>query len=253
MILIMLVYYIFTIIFHILSTVYYCLKVKKSSCKENSLKINTIIKKIICLIISPDYISAKICKKMNGSRKNKIKEWNRNNIILGFIVIAVILVLEFSNTNILRDSFRMKFALVFWAYRTISRSFEIMFAFYKDVTKDPEKNDSKLLKFERIKLAVISYFEIILNFGILYYLIYNAKPNIPLFNFFNWICPDIQSLICGSGFNPKIIPFVMSSLFISTGTKVVGINPFFILQLVTSLCLVIFAIAGYMGDVKGKE
>ncbi|MGL6130995.1 MAG: hypothetical protein ACRCZ9_05215 [Fusobacteriaceae bacterium] len=231
---------------------YYCLKVRKSSYKENFFKINTIIKNIICFIISPDYISAKICKKMNGSRKNKIKEWNRNNIILGFIVIAVILVLEFSSINIPRDSFGMKFALIFWAYRTISRSFEIMIAFYKDVTKDPEKNDSKLLKFERIKLAVISYFEIILNSGILYYLIYNAKVDIPLFNFFNSICPDIQNLICGSGFNPKIIPFVMSSVFISTGTKVVGINPFFILQLLTSLCLVVFAIAGYMGDVKGK-
>ncbi|MGL6167733.1 MAG: hypothetical protein ACRC0Y_05520 [Fusobacteriaceae bacterium] len=190
---------------------------------------------------------------MNGSRKNKIKEWNRNNIILALIAVGVIILLEFSSMNIPRDSWEMKFVLVFWAYRTISRSFEIMFAFYKDVTKNPEKNESKLLKFERIKLAVISYFEIILNSGILYYLIYNAKVDIPLFNFFNSICPDIQNLICGSGFNPKIIPFVMSSVFILTGTKVVGINLFFILQLITSLCLVVFAIAGYMGDVKEKK
>ncbi|MGL5935844.1 MAG: hypothetical protein ACRCZI_09505 [Cetobacterium sp.] len=35
--------------------------------------------------------------------------------------------------------------------------------------------------------------------------------------------------------------------------NIIGINPFFILQLLTSLCLIVFAIAGYMGDVKDKK
>ncbi|MGL5056987.1 MAG: hypothetical protein ACRC6A_06445, partial [Fusobacteriaceae bacterium] len=65
---------------------------------------------------------------MRGSKRNKIKEWNRNNIILGASAGLVILLLEFSSINIPRDSWEMRFILVFWAYRTVSRSFEIIIA-----------------------------------------------------------------------------------------------------------------------------
>ncbi|MGL5936924.1 MAG: hypothetical protein ACRCZI_15015 [Cetobacterium sp.] len=98
-----------------------------------------------------------------------------------------------------------------------------MIAFYNDVTKDIGVNNSRLKKSERIKLATTSYFEVILNFGILYCLIHNTAVGTPLFNFFKVICPDITELICTTKFNPKIITFVMSSVFISTGTKVVVI------------------------------
>ncbi|MGL5051539.1 MAG: hypothetical protein ACRC6E_13065 [Fusobacteriaceae bacterium] len=190
---------------------------------------------------------------MKGSKRNKIKEWNRNNIIFGASAGLVILLLEFSSINIPRDSWEMRFILVFWAYRTVSRSFEIIIAFYNDVTKDIGVNNSRLKKSERIKLATTSYFEVILNFGILYCLIYNTAVGTPLFNFFKWICPDIKELICTTEFTRNIATFIMSSVFTSTGTKIVGINPFFILQLLTSLCLIVFAIAGYMGDVKDKK
>ncbi|MGL5936925.1 MAG: hypothetical protein ACRCZI_15020 [Cetobacterium sp.] len=109
----MAIYCIFTMIFHSININWYCIKLRIREIDFSRLILKIISKKLLFFLILPDYISADFFKSMRGSKSNKIKEWNRNNIIFGAIVGLAILALEFSSINIPRDSWEMRFILVF--------------------------------------------------------------------------------------------------------------------------------------------
>ncbi|WP_298066260.1 hypothetical protein [uncultured Cetobacterium sp.] len=215
-------------------------------------------------LFSPSYFLAKVFKE-NSSKEEKtdlLKFWNKVNFgisIIFFILLIPIGSLNFEifSINLKEKYFFFLFCTIVWGIRCISRSFEIIIAFFNDITT--EGSHSYLSKYDRIKLATISYLEVILNFGALYFLIFNLNSNIDMIN------SDITNLILNGNkyiidnniiisiptfYSNNIFSFTFSSFFISTGTKIVGINPFFILQLSTSLSLLIFAIAGYISDIK---
>lgn len=211
-------------------------------------------------LLSPSYFLAKVFKEnlSKEEKTNLLKFWNKTNFgisIIFFILLIPIgsLNFEISSINLKKEYFFFLFCTTIWGIRCISRSFEIIIAFFKDITT--EGSNSNLSKYDRIKLATVSYLEVILNFGALYFLIFNLNPNaLDISNLIlngNKYSIDNNMIISTSTFySNSIFSFTFSSFFISTGTKIVGINPLFILQLSTSLSLLIFAIAGYISDIK---
>lgn len=119
---------------------------------------------VFILFITPDYIFANNFKPTNDKEKRKqyIVVANYLNLIITSIFFIIMLVIDIKN-NLLFNN--IKFLLLF---RTISRSIEIIIAFTNDTLKNtiPKSN---LNKFERIFLAVHSYFDILLMYSILYY------------------------------------------------------------------------------------
>ena len=119
--------------------------------------------------------------------------------------------------------------------RTISRSFEIAFAFTKDVIKEEKKN-SNLSNGERIILGINSYLEIIINYAILYYLLSVFQ---------------ISNLFAYKDLNLALFRSIGISSF--TGINVSNLDYFAILQLFTSLSLIYFAFAGYVGSLNSRS
>lgn len=222
-------------------------------------------------LFSPSYFFAKHFKQ-NLSKNEKtclLKFWNIGNLIISIIFFIFLFFLEMSNST--TSPINLKpfslFIFTLWLIRCISRSLEIIVAFFKDITT--KESSSTLTKSDRIKLATISYLEVIFNFGILYFILYILSSNIKVNSLYlNLLISDIKNLILlGTSYTldeniltsinnyypANIFYFTFSSFFISTGTRVVGINPLFILQLSTSLSLVVFAIAGYISDIKNPS
>lgn len=245
-----------------------------SSCLFHSLHLilfekKTIDKlKLFIYILSPSYFFAKNSKKNKTAEEitSLIKFWNLGNFIISFSFFISLCFL-----SIKKDVHLLLFLSMFWIIRCVSRSLEIIIAFFKDITTEGSR--SNLIKYDRIKLATISYLEVILNFGILYFLLYNLELNLnSLFYILNIddiplnlrafildtknLYPNIKLIFSDLKLltpnRNNVFYFILASFFTSTGTKVVGINPFFMLQLSTSLSLLVFGIAGYISDVKNK-
>lgn len=214
----------------------------------------------IYLFVSPSYFSAKFYKANLNEQELTftLKRWNIGNFFISLSFLMILSIAFFINlSNLKNNSTFFLFLTYFWGIRCFSRSIEIILAFFKDITT--KGNSSSLTKYDRIKLATISYIEVILNFGIFYFLFYNFYPNVPMLHseISNLILKGTEYIIDNNKivsipifYSNNIFYFTFSSFFISTGTKIVGINPFFILQLSTSLSLLIFAIAGYISDIK---
>lgn len=128
--------------------------------------------------------------------------------------------------------------------RIISRSFEIIISFGKDVaTKEGANRKSGLDRFDRIQLAIFSLLEIVvLNAGIYYYFC----------NFYNHRFNPIAML------NSIITSFGVSLLFaveldknFFEGCNLLC-NSTKSLQALTSSVLIVFAIASYLSNDSGK-
>ena len=180
----------------------------------------------IWIFISPDYFWADRIKPTNkDKRKDYIFVANKLNIIVSSFLFWGVFC----------------FPLVEWIQfllmaRIISRSFEIIISFGKDViTKNGiENKKSSTNRFERIQLAIFSLLEIVvLNAG----LYYSFSPDLP----------DTAAMI-----NSIITSFGVSLLVavdIDKGTK---INSFVMFQALTSFTLIVFAIASYLSDDSEK-
>lgn len=181
-----------------------------------------------------------------------IKEANRNNLIIAFsILILTVLIFQPLFNNEIKTLFlslRLPLIVLFGGFvfcRTISRSFEITFAFYDDIHQT--KKNSALTSGERISLAVRSYFEIIINFTVVYFIFEKFEKLV------NGTFLTQQPI--GSG----IFDFIFYSFGISSFTDVsfegnsLYWNSFVLLQLLSSMCLVYFALAKYIGDNKDKQ
>ncbi|MFW6015484.1 MAG: hypothetical protein ACOCRK_03540 [bacterium] len=180
--------------------------------------------------LSLDYWSAKSFKKNKLLNKraysgNFIRSSNCYNFIISLLIFLVVI-----NLNDIKYLDFFKFS---WGIRVFSRSFEIMIAFVRDVIDDGKKR-TDIISGERIKLAIYSYFEIIINFSVFYYLLSYLSDE------------------------AKVIKYVFESIGISTFTGVnfsypnynLYYNLFIILQLFTSISLVYFALANYISEKK---
>jgi hypothetical protein len=136
---------------------------------EKKMKCWDIIKKCAKFLISPDYFIADCFKEKITEKSNKsfkIREGYQKSIfiknsnwlnILATVILGIIL--TFWNYEIIR------YIIVF---RIISRCIEIIVAFGNDVLSHKPKSSS-LNKFDRLKLALTSYFEVWLLFAMMYF------------------------------------------------------------------------------------
>ncbi|MGL4393367.1 MAG: hypothetical protein ACRCSK_08055 [Fusobacteriaceae bacterium] len=196
-----------------------------------------IFKKFLLFILSPDFSISKYLKistfdfeKLKRDKAEQIKIWNIANLWIDLILFFVILFfIKIGLLNIILLKF---FVIVFISYRVISRSIEIIIAFGKDATSDPKNNSSDLTKYNRIGLAIKSYFNIIIMYASFYLVIFN--------DFFNSI---LNSFGISTFTN---VPNILEQAYCS---PIFSWNNFFYLfvylQVITTLSLVVLSLAVY--------
>ena len=119
----------------------------------------------IVWIISPTYIFARWLKQ-RGDRKTIIEDLNQLNFLLAFILGGAATFFP----SIISYFIATKLLI---GYYCISRCSEILIAFILDAFAklNGEKSLSKLRPGDRVRLAIKSYIELILNFGMIYWLL----------------------------------------------------------------------------------
>lgn len=107
-------------------------------------------------------------KQEKAARAKFISNANKYNLWASSVVLAFITL--FSLTDYLSLYINVRNILIwFVVFRVVSRCVEIVYAFTNDVIKNKESNSSTLTKYDRIKLALNSYVESIINFSVVYY------------------------------------------------------------------------------------
>lgn len=282
-------YYLVYQIFFTLAALTLVIKKHRLSLKKIVPPLEVLIKSII----SVDYLSADIGKRylesMYNENENKtlkekkakyIKKRNYINLLISIIVFVIVS----------RKTITLSTAILLMViYRIISRSFEIIFAFGKDVAgkkkyeviekvekitvveSDGSKSEKTLIKektvvkkgsnlnsYERMKLAIISYVEVNLNFAALYYLI-NLEGARTLYSkaFSTFLKGDLL------GKDPhttkQLTLGIWQSLYkcigISTASGIGSgeLGPFSALHSITAMVLVVFAIATYLSSDEGSS
>lgn len=208
-------------------------------------------------ILSVDYWSAKSFKtnkllKTNKSIKTKnylgsfIEKSNRLNLGVSAFVFALAMTSIITSKEANPSSIEVLLRLI-WAIRTISRSFEIIFAFGKDVIGSESKKSS-LEPEDRIKLAILSHIEITLNYSIVYYTHLYFK------NLYNYKYLEPPELLCevSTFLNYFFISFGISTLTTVSFSfyKEIYQNLFVTLHIITAMALILFALAKYVSDKK---
>lgn len=191
------------------------------------------------LLISPGYYFARLFKnsilyKGDNSYENKkiqrsifIEKCNVNNCYASVALLAVLMLVDLSQSH------GNHVNPVFWdilkataIFRVVSRCFEIIYAFSRDVLSTPDSNRSSLTKYKRIKLAISSYFENVTNFTCVYFFFGST-------GFVSSILDSLgRSTISNVGID-KCTPD-LTQLFIYS-------------QVATSLTLVVLSLALYVG------
>ena len=134
----------------------------------------------IFIMLSPTWFLANYLKnryKKKNERKNCIKKLNSFYLTIAIVFIA--LTIFYQNGWLPSKSIELPYSLykllpfpyyVVWVYFLLSRCNEIFFAFLIDASAKIKKEDNtSSLEFnERLKLALKSYFELIINFSILF-------------------------------------------------------------------------------------
>jgi hypothetical protein len=126
------------------------------------------------IFISPGYWLARYYKKRimsfpENRNKHLLRLFIRRNNMLNLISSAIITVTSFHLLKVDSDETFFFFILsAFVLFRLISRSFEIAFAFSKDVMS-VKKSRSGLRKQRRIQLAIRSYIELFIISAPVYY------------------------------------------------------------------------------------
>ncbi len=199
--------------------------------------------KRLLAILSIGYAFADYCKEeKNLNLKSFIERCNHWNFIVSLILmVCSFLILRYSESQNL-----MLLIQTINGYRFISRSFEIIFAFSFDVLRKSENENGKsgLNKFERLQLAVISYFEIYI-YSISFYLSIITQNN---FDFNTLILKSIQmSLSVGTLTN---VAFSQDEKLLSNWLQLL---PF--VQVIATLSLVVLSLAIYVSrnDDNKKE
>lgn len=195
-------------------------------------------KKEWTLLVSPGYYLARYYKnrtkyfhhRSQEARAKIIKADNRNNWLFS---ASLFIVTVFAPYNGYKEIISYLTGILFW--RFISRSFEISYAFGKDVV-EKEKNSSGLNKHTRIRLALISYSEIYL---------YSAS--------FYVAFPPTESTV-----NATMIALNVGSLtnvgYVFAEISKVNQSAFFVfIQVFATLSLVVLSLASYMSRSDAKN
>lgn len=190
-------------------------------------------------LYSPDYYTASIFKSLSGYNKNKIvanyyqtiyvKTWNKINIYVSIFYYFILLV-AFSNNYYFSLLFGFSFV------RFFSRCSEISIAFFHDVINKPEesiyKRNTFLTKYERMRLAAVSYVEIYFLSAAMYLTI---KPSSE-----NCLNSIVDSLSVGSLTNVGRVVSGPST----------SVDVYVFVQVFTTLVLIIMSLAVYVGREK---
>lgn len=211
--------------------------------------------KYIYSLISIDYRCASKGKEGLNDKDKKIYIVNRNNANLSIsLIIFALICLQFNfMVNII--------ILSIITLRCISRSFELIFAFGKDImVKESEKNQELTSK-ERLQLAIKSYVEVIFNYTSFYYLLsivsfkgeilYQETKSI-IHKLDNGDFEIVQQII---PISLKPLEAFYQSVGISTfsGIGVSKLDHFSTLHLFTSFVLVVFAMASYLSSIGSDK
>jgi hypothetical protein len=224
---------------------------KRSNKKDESKSITlfqTFIK-IIRAITSLDYFISDISKdciegNIEDSYEAKAEliqyfNWLNLSIVLGF-AIFIILIFDFSLWN---NEIPTKVSITIMVYlfiRSISRSLEIIYAFFGDVaTRTGKDKSTNLDRYDRLSLAVTSYIEIIISYSLFYYLWAFIFINDYEFILFDKLIKSIGIM-------------TFSDIFLynrsTENIKIFLFNTAVTLQIITSIVLVVFAVASYLSD-----
>jgi len=136
--------------------------------------------KIIKAVTSLDYFISDVIKdwvekhtKNSSEAKAKLIQyfnWINLSIVLGFAIL-IIVIFDFPFWNNQIPTAVSKTTLIYFFIRSISRSLEIIYAFFGDVaTKKGNVKSTDLDRYDRLSLAVTSYIEMIISYSIFYYI-----------------------------------------------------------------------------------
>ena len=212
--------------------------------KENCI----VIKKIFFILASPSWSIAKLFKKrienrLNGNDKDIrckktcfITGKNALNMVTS-ILLGVFVFLFFGKWHLERYFLLIMSIIVL---RTLSRSFEITFAFGKDAIDC--KKSSNLQAHERLILAFTSLFECIINYSVAYYLVGLTSDE----TICKWqAC--VHSFQSALFYDNEILSRSLHSSF-PTALSMLQVT-----QVITCITLVIIAFAMYMSENTGDN
>jgi voltage-gated potassium channel len=139
------------------------------------------MRKLIELFLSPTYFYANFRKQIaqeaggKKARGDLIRKYNQRYFVVA-IIMATALAITHQWNNYPMDAYNPIYSLVIgtliWIF-PLSRANEIFYAFYKDAIDKVGKHNqqSDVTPAERIKLALTSYGELVIDFAIIYYLL----------------------------------------------------------------------------------
>ncbi|MEH8259014.1 hypothetical protein Q7I30_07795 [Aeromonas veronii] len=198
----------------------------------------TLIRNYAWLFLSPGYFFSRLLKdKIKHSETVKtikadfIKFSNKNNLHISSAIFLFLTVIWLLQTKVDEYTYNvlMSFFVGMVTFRVISRSSEIIYAFVNDVLDEENSATTSLTKFDRVKLALNSYVESILNFASLYFLLYKSKST-------------LSCLFDSIGIS------TISSVKPVDGDSLVNIAVYG--QVITSLVLVVLSLAVYVSRKK---
>lgn len=138
----------------------FCLE--ETNSEKNNLWLHPIlaILYLACNCLSIDYSLTRICKEsFYGERENRKTYIIRQNV-LNLLVSIILLIIYCASRN--------EFIRGIITIRLISRTMEINLSFFCDIISKQDNKKSKLIREERIKLALFSFVEEIILFFSLY-------------------------------------------------------------------------------------
>lgn len=199
-----------------------------------------------------------------------LKGFNKTNliftvIILSIYIIDIVLDLFVRKQEVSKISFDNYFIVlnVFVVIRVISRTIEIIYAFYKDV--EEENKTSSLMNGNRLQLAVWSYIEMILLYAIIYYisgvfyednLFDNIVRSFGIMSFTDIDLTYYINLTSDEKLTYNSLYVILDNYdynWLTLFVNEIWIRVVMGLQIVTSMTLVVFSIAKYLGGENCKN
>ena len=131
---------------------------------------------ILCVFLSFTYVLADFLKYLEIKKGNKSKKiiTKLNTLYLLLSIMSSGIIYLTSKLDLFEVSIALQYVIYcILFYIAFSRCNEIFIAFIIDSTSSLKNKDSKseLMFYERINLAMRSYLELIINFGIMYYIL----------------------------------------------------------------------------------
>ena len=132
--------------------------------------------KKLLIILSPTWIIAFYLKKIN--RTLAIRRLNLLYFYMSLLGILLLFTLQYFSKQTpfsLIDFYPNSIILYIWLYFLLSSCNEIFYAFLNDAFDKLDEHSKSLITYkERIKLAMRTYFELILNFALIYLIMPSA-------------------------------------------------------------------------------